>query len=298
MDTDTKKIRDMSKIRVKGEFKPFGRKQQFAAMEVSELVNTKKGLNKDYQVLSNVEIVVYGYLLISYYDTKEKRVIFRDSISQLAALVNIDRHTTASALTSLLDMGLIQRLPGGITTKKAVKKNYIPVPKGFLLSPLVTTSQKAFLLRLAALKKAGILSELDSTESSVARDMSISRLTVVSTVKSLLHIEEASWIYIKDDVIIIDYSELHAIVQDGFEEFYANEIKAEQRLPSKLQLEFNLNNKVKRKPSKLKTELIMRLHLLRALPATDKIELLKAKKYLQQSRLTLAANIIKKQEDI
>ena len=266
------------------------KQEQFAAIEVAEIVN-----RGDTDVLTNEEIVIYGYLLSSYYDAVEKRVIFRDSMRVLAGLVNIDRGVVTAAMKSLVAKGMLEKLDGGYVDNKPKKKGYIPVPKSFLLTTRITTAQKAFLLRLAALKKAGIIHETKVSNRTVASQLDISRDKVDYALAQLTATEPV-WLTIEDSVVTIDYYALEQLAYAEFVTFYEDAKRQEMRLPTRLQLEFKLNTKSTRPASPAKTRLINRLEGLRQFGQSDEIELMRAAKYIKQSRLQNAEKIISAEE--
>lgn len=266
------------------------KQEQFAAIEVAEIVN-----RGDTDVLTNEEIVIYGYLLSSYYDAVEKRVIFRDSMRVLAGLVNIDRGVVTAAMKSLVAKGMLEKLDGGYVDNKPKKKGYIPVPKSFLLTTRITTAQKAFLLRLAALKKAGIIHETKVSNRAVASQLDISRDKVDYALAQLTATEPV-WLTIEDSVVTIDYYALEQLAYAEFVTFYEDAKRQEMRLPTRLQLEFKLNTKSTRPASPAKTRLINRLEGLRQFGQSDEIELMRAAKYIKQSRLQNAEKIISAEE--
>jgi len=272
---------------------------QFAALEVTDLIQVQKKVHEGYRVLTNVEIVVYGYIVTDYYNRKSRRVLFNDTPETLADYINIDYRSVKSALDSLTALGMLKKLVGGYTTRTTIKKDYIAVPLAFLISPIVTTAQKAFLLRLAALEKAGALSELEVSGAQIARSTNVPVSSVRKSIQSLVGVEDAPWMTYKDNVLTIDYDHLREMVVKDFIEYYKrNKFKstarkrAEERLSTQLQVKYKLNNKSKRKGSTKKQGLILRLEELQMNHLADQLELLRAEKYIKQSRLTNAENIL------
>jgi len=293
----------MTKIRAKGSFdyKPEGKIHRFAAMEVSELIHKPDKMPTNYRALTNVEIVVYGYIITTYYDKRSRRVLFNDTINLLADYINIDEHSVSKAINSLLDLGMLIQLKGGITAKKTSKKNYIAVPQAFLVSPIVTTAQKAFILRIAALKKEGAITEVEVTGTSIAKEINSAESTVRKSIKSLIGVEDAPWLTLSDNILTVDYDYLKEMVINDFVDYYLHDKKHTrskkhvakgERLKTQLQVKYGINNKAKRKGSERKRKLILKLEELKKHHLADKVELLRAEKYIKQSRLTNAEKIL------
>jgi len=265
------------------EFLP-GEMAQYAALDVESFMSDTQ--------LTNAEIVIYGYLLVSYYNPEEGRIKFTDSVRVLAALVNISRKTTAEALDGLVDKKMLKKVKAGYLDANPGKKKYIAVPKEFLLTTKLTTSQKAFLLRLAALKKAGVVKETKITQKELAENMKVSTSHISHTLVKLLD-DIPTWINVYEGMIVINYHKITRMAVNEFIEYYEQSIKDVVRLPTRLQLEFKVNTSVTKKPSEAKMELINQYDLLRH--EADPVQLMKAKRYIMQSRLTLARKILNKE---
>jgi ABC-type sugar transport system ATPase subunit len=114
-------------------------------------------------------------------------------------------------------------------------------------------------------------------------------------------VEDAPWMTYKDNVLTIDYDHLREMVVKDFIDYYKrNKFKssarkrAEERLSTQLQVKYKLNNKATRKGSPKKKTLILRLEKLQMNHLADQLELLRAEKYIKQSRLTNAESILDK----
>lgn len=270
-----------------------GKKVQFAALEIERLIGASGVVTES--SLNDAEVVIYAYILMAGYRKSEKRVIFDESIRYLASVLTISKQRVQNTLKSLAAKGLLKKIKAGyagITSKK--KQRYLVVMKPFLLSTVLSTSQKAFLLRLAALQEGGyITGEEVTTNTELSDRLNITTKTIATTLKKL-HATDVSWMKIVDDKLIIDYYMLKVEVADNL----ADRVEGYERdIDTRLQLEFRVNTTATRKPSKKKSGLILQLDELRKNPAADMFAIGVAVKYLNQSRLTLAINILDKEEE-
>ncbi|MCK5788333.1 MAG: hypothetical protein KAH32_05015 [Chlamydiia bacterium] len=275
----------MISMKIKGNFNADvkGKKVQFAALEVMNLINDKGVVTES--SLTDAEIVIYAYILIVGFRGNERRVVFDESVRFLSGVLNIDRGTTKKALLTLEEKKMLTKMEAGYTTPPGKKnKKYLIVMRPFLLSTDLTTGQKAFLLRIAALQEGGHLTSQVVTNKEISDRLDITTRTVSSTLKKLVD-TNVSWMSVENGQVTIDYTTLKLEVAENL----ATRVEEHERnLSSGLQIEYNVNNHAKRKPRKKKAALILRIEALRANKYADTLIIGVIVKYINQSRLSRA----------
>jgi len=294
----------MRKYILKGTLPFEGKGKRFAAVHVENAVK----VNDDSEILNDTEIVVYAYLLVAYYDVKQRRVIFTDTTQRLALLINIRRESVTKALGSLIAKGFLKETESGaLLVPKPVKRNYIIISEAFLLAPVLTTKQKAFLLRIAALQRAGILKREDNASpeddeqsidsTTLRKKLDMSRQTLNNTIVALSQSVDAEWLTVTNDTIYIDYTHLTNIVNKFFEDYYKESIQPGSTMTKDQLEEYGLTSL--RGVSKRKLDIISRIEHIRNSNVGEYLpELLKAAKYAKESRLKLAQKWLERAEQL
>jgi ElaB/YqjD/DUF883 family membrane-anchored ribosome-binding protein len=194
-----------------------------------KLINNRLVGSEDDLMLTNEEIVVYGYMLFDGYSPRTKKTISKRSAWEISVSVGIHIDTVKECFKSLESKKMIKNVPkrgrgskndGAIWFEiigEAFKGNYVMVTKSFLISQQLTTAQKAFLLRLDALRREQLITGNHVTQGRLAALLFISRQSVSSMIKKMLGSSyNVKWIYIEEDTsdVIIDYEILKRSVSE------------------------------------------------------------------------------------
>jgi len=171
------------------------------------------------EMLTNEEIVLYGYMALDSYVKEDSRKLCKKTDWELSVNLTIDIRTVKDKVKSLETKGMVKKLGNGTyeILGERLKGDYVMVTRSFLISRLLTTAQKAFLLRLDALRREGFMIGDKISQSKVAALLfmgtpAISKLLskMVSKNKDF----EIQWAYKEDKDIVVDYDALRAIVEN------------------------------------------------------------------------------------
>ncbi|MCK5787504.1 MAG: hypothetical protein KAH32_00690, partial [Chlamydiia bacterium] len=179
----------------------------------AKFMNDKLVLGDD--ILTNTEIVVYGYMLFGSYQHGSKRNIFKKSPGYIATSVVVDPRSVEKALGGLVEKKMLKKIKAGYEIiGERLRGDYVMVTKEFLISTQLTTAQKAFLLRVDALRREGLIKDNTISYSGLATLLTVSQPLISKTVKKLLGKDyQVKWIYTKDTTVVIDYDKLKESIQ-------------------------------------------------------------------------------------
>jgi len=258
-------------------------------------LHNEKLIGDSDNILTDAEIVVYGYITLSHYNFKEKRTIYKGSIHRLALAVSIKDANVKTALDGLVAKKMLKKLKAGYEVLGSkLKGNYVMMIKEFLLSTQLTTTQKAFLLRVDALRREGLITENKISNGNLGVLLSMNKTTVRNTLARLTGADYlVDWVSKEGTDIVLDYDLLKKSVRKELSE----EVVDSREKVERLQTNHQLIRYGRIDITKRRRDLLDRIDTLYA---REVITLSKGKllyKYVKQGRLKLVEENLNKLEN-
>jgi len=201
---------------------------QYTKVQNHKLITTKK--TGESGVLTDQEIVIYAFIGMTSYNFRTKRTIYKGPLNRLAVALSISKAKVKESIEGLIKKGMLKKVYTGyeiIGTR--LKGDYIMVKKTFLITKILTTSQKAFLLRVDALRREGIIKEDRISNNQLGPLLNVSKEAVRKTLNTILLKQKEDtlkWIMLEDGEVLVDYSLLDfAVASDLSEEVVDYRVK-------------------------------------------------------------------------
>jgi len=190
---------------------------KFVKIHNNKLVDS--GDNYVPEMLTNEEIVIYGYMALDSYVKEDSRKLCKKTDWELSVNLTIDVRTIKDKIQSLEIKGMVKKLKSGVyeILGERLKGDYVMVTRSFLISRLLTTAQKAFLLRLDALRREGLMTGDKISQSKVAALLFMGTPAISKLLSKMVSKNEGleiAWAYREDNDIVVDYEALRAIVEN------------------------------------------------------------------------------------
>ena len=262
---------------------------QFVKLQNNKLIGSTKN------VLTDAEIVVYGYIALSSYNFKEKRTLYKGSVHRLALAVSIKDVAVKESLAGLVKKKMLKKLKAGYEIAGArLKGNYVMMIREFLLSTQLTTTQKAFLLRVDALRREGLIQENSISNGNLGVLLNMNKTAVRNALTRLDGKDYlVEWIRKDGKDVVLDYDLLKESVR---KELTEEVVESREKL-ERIQVSSQLLRYGRIDITKRRKELLDRVD---ALYSDGEITLTKAKviySYVKQGRLKLVEDTLNNLEN-
>jgi Mn-dependent DtxR family transcriptional regulator len=285
-------------------------KMAFYAMNEDHLLDTDERLDDG-------EIIIYALIFIKGYSNRKRQSRYTGGITKLAAMSAMRWHAVKEALDALEAKGLIKKTKDAfVSIKPRPKKNYLMVSSAILMSKVLSVQQKAFILRLAAIK-ASSQEDVIVNNTEIASILQVHRNTVSNTFNQMISVKwnkvwndkfsdlastrETAWITIQSSEVVINFDILHMLVTRELNEELIDYRQKEMRSISNKKIhEVTANDpdniwlKVHGKTTEKKRKIINDIEELRADGVISTEKAITLLNYVLQSRLSYVKDYIEK----
>ncbi|MCK5788522.1 MAG: hypothetical protein KAH32_05965 [Chlamydiia bacterium] len=248
--------------------------------------------------LGDSEIVIYALILIKGYLHDKTYSKYTEGITSLAAMSTMSWHSVDRALGGLITKGMLRKKGKNyISTTPKQSSKHLMVSSAMLMSKKLTVPQKAFILRLAAIKES-VPGDVLINNSEIAVILDVHRSTVVNTLSTMEKsgIWHKQWITTENEQLVVDFDILQELVSDELNDELLHYREEEVKNISFKDIisddPDNLWLKVHGKTSNKKRRLINDLETLRVRGVITISKANKLLEYIRQSRLSYVQQFI------